>query len=400
MPRHGPRSFLREWRQRRIERALREKSRDAEKYLQRSNDGVTELKRAEDALQRSLKDLQDVKYSLDQSTIVATTDRMGTITYANDQFCAISKYSREELIGQNHRIINSGYHPHEFFQDMWRTIASGRQWHAEIRNRAKDGTYYWVDTTIVPFVDDKGRPYQYTAIRHDITERKRIEAELREQASLKRLGEMAAVVAHELKNPLAGLRGALEIIARRMPSDSTDVRIIKEMVTRIDSLNQMVQDLLVFARPNPPKIAPVSMGAMAHETAALLRSDPEMRGITMDVSGADPVIPADADMMKGVLLNLLINAAQAMGRQGRIAVSVSAANGRCEVSVADHGPGIPEELREKIFDPFFTTKHRGTGLGLAVARRTVEMHGGTIRFECPSHGGTVMTVSLPLARHA
>lgn len=394
----NPRSFWRAWRQRRVDRELRKKSPAAEKYLQPSTDGGTDLKRAEDALQRSLKDLQDVKYALDQSTIVATTDRMGTITYANDQFCAISKYSREELIGQNHRIINSGYHPREFFQEMWRTIASGRKWHAEIRNRAKDGTYYWVDTTIVPFLDDKGRPYQYTAIRHDITERKRIEAELREQAALKSLGEMAAVVAHELKNPLAGLRGALEIIARRMPGDSSDVRIIKEMVTRIDSLNQMVQDLLVFARPNPPKIGPVSVGAIAREIAALLASDPEMRGITLDVSGADPVVPADADMMKGVLLNLLINAAQAMGRQGRIAVSVDTTNSLCEVSVTDHGPGIPEELRDKIFDPFFTTKHRGTGLGLAVARRTVEMHGGTIRVECPSHGGTVMTVSLPLAR--
>lgn len=385
-------------RQRRTERHLREKAQEARKYLERSDVDAGHRKQAEDALRRSLKDLEDIKYALDESTIVATTDRMGTITYANDQFCKISKYSREELIGQNHRLINSGYHPRVFFQDMWRTIASGQKWHAEIRNRAKDGTFYWVDTTIVPFIDERGHPYQYIAIRHDITERKRAEAELREQAALKRLGEMGAVVAHELKNPLAGLRGALEIIGRRMPSDSSDRRIIQEMVTRIDSLNQMLEDLLVFARPNPPKIAQVSIAAIVRETTALLASDPDMRDVAVDISGADRMIPADAEMIKGVLLNLLINAAQAMGRQGRIVLSLSANNGNCEISVADHGPGIPEEVRDKIFDPFFTTKHRGTGLGLSVARRTVEMHGGTIRVECPSQGGTVMTVSLPLAR--
>lgn len=387
-------------RQRLVERDLRKKTRDAQEYLDRSEAAAAHQREAEQTLRQSLKELQDIKYALDQSGIVTTTDQEGDIAYANDKFCEISKYSREELLGQNHRIVKSGHHPPEFFRELWRTIGSGRVWRAEMKNRAKDGTFYWVDTTIVPFLDEKGRPYQYTAIRYDITERKHVEAELQEQAALKRLGEMAAVVAHELKNPLAGVRGALEIIARRMPADSSDVRIIKEMVTRIDSLNRMVQDLLVFARPNPPKIALVSLGAIVRETASLLTSDPEMRGVTVDISGTDPVVPADADMMKGVLLNLMINAAQAMGRQGRITVSVSTRDGLGEVSVADQGPGIPADLRDKIFDPFFTTKHRGTGLGLPVARRTVEMHGGTIRFECPSQGGTVVTISLPLARWA
>jgi PAS domain S-box-containing protein len=357
------------------------------------------LEQAEDALRRSMKDLEDVKYALDKSTIVATTDRHGTITYANDKFCEISKYSREELVGQNHRIINSGYHPREFFQEMWRTIGSGRLWHAEIRNRAKDGSFYWVDTTIVPFLDERGRPYQYIAIRHDITDRKRAEAELREQAALTRLGEMAAVVAHELKNPLAGLRGALEILGRRMPPEATDRQIVGEMVARIDALNQMVQDLLVFARPTPPKIASVSTSQIVRDTVALLATDPDMREITVDEAGLEtaPMIQADPELMKAVLLNLMINAAQAMGRRGRIMVSIAQGHGGCEISIADQGPGIPEEIRAKVFDPFFTTKHRGTGLGLAVARRTVELHGGKLQFECPPGGGTVMIVSLPLS---
>src|SRR5437588_5440195 len=173
----------------------------------------------EEALRRSLKELADLKFALNESSIVAITDQSGTIKYVNDKFCEISKYSREELLGQDHRIINSGYHPKEFIRNLWTTIASGQVWKGELKNRAKDGSIYWVDTTIVPFLDDRGKPYQYTAIRYEITERKRQEALLREQAALTRLGEMAAVVAHEVKNPIAGIRGALQVITSRMAPD-------------------------------------------------------------------------------------------------------------------------------------------------------------------------------------
>jgi two-component system CheB/CheR fusion protein len=337
-----------------------------------------------------------MRLALDQAAIVATTDQRGIITYVNDKFCQISKYSREELIGQDHRIINSGYHPKEYFRELWRTIAQGGVWRGELRNRAKDGSIYWVDTTIVPFLDNDGRPRQYLAIRSDITQRKAAEARLREQEALTQLGQLAAVVAHEVRNPLAGLRGSLQILESRLPKGMREREIIGPMIQRIDGLSKTVEDILLFARPQPPRLRPVDVRTIISEAVASARaSAPDLCRVS--ITGDDAVVRADPDMLRAVLLNLLLNACQASnGQDVEIVTRADRDSGRVEVR--DRGPGIADDVREKIFAPFFTTKSSGTGLGLPIVKRLMEMQGGAVDLRPRGGGGTVAEIVLPVHR--
>jgi PAS domain S-box-containing protein len=346
-------------------------------------------------LEERTRDLADVNYALEKSAIVAVTDVRGIIKYVNDKFCEISKYSREDLLGQDHRILNSGYHPKEFIRGLWTTIANGHIWRGEIRNRAKDGSLYWVDTTIVPFLNSDGKPYQYMAIRYEITGRKESEKRLQEQAALARLGEMAAVVAHEVKNPIAGIRGALQVIASRMPAESRDRSVMGDIITRLDGLNGVVQDLLVFARPRELRTESVDLANLIGHVIELTRRDPVFAAIETRIDGAAGLSQADPAQLQLVVQNVLMNAAQAMNGQGAITITLSDVGGWPQIAIADAGPGMPPEVLEHAFEPFFTTKSRGTGLGLPLAKKIIDAHGGAIGIDTPASGGTAVTLTLP-----
>jgi PAS domain S-box-containing protein len=341
--------------------------------------------------------LEEIRYALDQAAIVAITDQRGIITYVNDKFCEISKYSREELLGQDHRIINSGYHPKEFIRGLWRTIAQGNVWRGELRNRAKDGSIYWVDTTIVPLLNADGKPRQYLAIRSDITQRKAAEQQLADQAALAQLGQLAAVVAHEVRNPLAGVKGSLQVLRSRAATDAPDRAVIDAMIARLDALNAKVEDILRFARPRTPlfEAVPVSaviVDAMASARAAASDGCPNLVG-----PQGTAVVRADREMLRAVLLNLLLNACQS-GSSAPVEVFVREAASECQIDVADRGAGLGEGDPERLFTAFHTTKKSGTGLGLAIVRRLMSLQDGNVILLSREGGGAIARVVLPLAR--
>ncbi len=265
----------------------------------------------------------------------------------------------------------------------------------EVTAQRRDGTTFPIHLSVGEMTVGGAR--KFTGIIHDLSARVRMEEQLREQAALVRLGEMAAVIAHEVKNPLAGIRGAVQVIGTRLAPGSRDLAVMGEIVTRIDALNTLIQDLLLFARPPQPRPAPVDVHALVAMTVDLLRADPVIGQVEITVEGAAPPVLADPELLKIVFQNLLINSAQAMQGRGRIRVAIGTVNTTCEVQVVDTGPGIPADIRDKVFTPFFTTKSRGTGLGLATAKRLVEAHRGAIRGEAPAAGGTSVTVQVPLA---
>jgi signal transduction histidine kinase len=219
--------------------------------------------------------------------------------------------------------------------------------------------------------------------------------QLREQAALVRLGEMAAVVAHEVKNPLAAVRGAIQVIGGRLPPENRDAAVIHQVIARLDALDELMRDMLLFARPPKAQFMAVDIAALARETSELVSQDAGLHEVRFEVHGTAPAVNADPNLMKSVLLNLLLNAAHASQRAATVRTTITDMDRFCCITVADAGPGIPPEIRERIFVPFFTTKARGTGLGLPTAKRLVEAHSGHIRVECPPGGGTVVTIELP-----
>lgn len=269
-------------------------------------------------------------------------------------------------------------------------IGAGR----DVTGLHKDGTTFPLRLSVGEMSVDGEQ--KFVGILHDLTERVAMETRLRDQAALSKLGEMAAVIAHEVKNPIAGVRGAIQIIGSRLPPGSKDALIVNEIVARLDTLNDLMKDLLLFARPREPRLAAVDLATLVQGVADLVSRDAGHAHLEIDIQGSVPAIQADGELLKIAVQNFVINSAHAMNGRGRIDVALTSDGASCQIAIADGGPGIPAEVRARLFTPFITTKARGTGLGLATAKRFVEAHRGTVTVDCPPRGGTTITIQLPV----
>jgi two-component system sensor kinase FixL len=328
---------------------------------------------------------------------IVVIDAQGRIEAFNPAAERLFGYTEAEMLGRKvNLLMPAPYHDEHdaYVANYLRTgipkiIGRGR----EVTALRRDGTTFPIHLAVGEM--KLGDERKFTGIIHDLSARVAMETRIANQTAMARLGEMAAVIAHEVKNPLAGIRGAIQVIGGRLPQDSREAQVMKEVVARIDALNTLMKDLLLFARPPQPKPLDVDLGALVKSTADLVMADPAHSGVRIELEGNAPPVSADAELLNIVFLNLLVNAAHAMQGRGTVRVSLSSFSGMCQVAVADSGPGIPTDIREKVFNPFFTTKSRGTGLGLVTAKRLVEAHAGTIGIECPPTGGTTVTIQLP-----
>jgi two-component system sensor kinase FixL len=329
---------------------------------------------------------------------IVVIDARGRVEAFNPAAERLFGYTAQEVLGRNVNLLMPSPYREEHDTYLSRYKATGRARiigiGREVQGLRKDGSTFPLHLSVGQITVQGER--KFTGILHDLSGRVEMEGKLREQAALAKLGEMAAVIAHEVKNPLAGIRGAIQVFSNRISQEDPNSRILKEIVSRIDSLDQMMKDLLLFARPPTPKRAAIDVVPLVTTTASLLSQDPALRRVDVEVEGAAPPVSADPEMLRIVFQNLLINGAHAMHGKGRIRVAVDTIDSTCRIAFIDAGPGIPSDIREKIFTPFFTTKSRGSGLGLPTAKRLVEAHNGQIAVDCPPTGGTIVIVRLPM----
>jgi len=386
------------------------------------NNMVTQLSENEAILEErsieaeeALRELSAQKLALDAHAIVAITDVQGTITYVNDKFVEISGYSKHELVGQNHRILNSGLFPFEFWQEMYRTISSGNVWHAEIRNIAKDGRYYWVDTTIVPFLDSSGKPQSYIAIRADITEKVKINKELvlaKNQAEVgaKAKAEFLASMSHEIRTPMNGVLGMLGLLLNSKLSDTQRHQVFIAQ-TSAQSLLTIINDILDFSKIEAGKVEleniEFNLRNELGDFAEAISFRAQEKGVEVILDTKDiekTIIVADPGRFRQIMTNLVGNAIK-FTSEGEVVITVSLKvkdekSATIFASVKDKGIGISKDKLDSLFDSFSqvdsstTRKYGGTGLGLSIAKQLTELMGGKISVESEVGVGSTFSFSI------
>lgn len=358
--------------------------------------------------------------ALDEAAIVAITDRRGIVTYCNAKFCDISGYSSEELIGSNHRILNSGHHDRAFFKDLYSTIARGHVWRGTIRNRRKDGALYWVDTTIVPTMDADNRPVSYTSIRFEVTEHVRAVAELalaREKAerAVQAKDQFIANMSHEVRTPLNGVIGLAGALSAT-PLSEHQKGMLDLILKSGEGLRRILDDILdlskVQAEQMPLVLAPFVMEDEVNAAAELMRVRADEKGLAFNVvfkDGSRGRFVGDAIRIRQIISNLAANAIK-FTREGRVDITIDvtddAHGATLAIDVQDTGIGFDATGVSKLFSPFaqaddsIARQYGGTGLGLSICKALAELMGGTIMARSEVGTGSLFQVRAPLKRAA
>ncbi len=378
---------------------------------------VYQARRITQPINKALDDLYQLRFAIDQHSIVAITDVQGTITYTNNKFTEISGYTREELMGQNHRLINSGYHPYEFFAEMFATITTGKAWHGEICNRAKDGHLYWVDTTIVPFIGVDGKPTNYISIRSDVSERKRIDLDLiaaKEvaEAATRQKSEFLANMSHEIRTPMNGVIGMTSLLLETQLTPK-QFGYAKATKSSADALLVIINDILDFSKIEAGKLEleniSFDLQLLAEDVAELMAIKCHEKDLEMLLRykpGTPRFVVGDPGRVRQILLNLFSNAIK-FTEQGHILLTVEATEVRedtvsFQIAIEDTGIGIAEDRVSQIFNKFdqednsTTRKYGGTGLGLAICQQLCHLMHGDITVKSKKGQGSTFCVNIRL----
>lgn len=344
------------------------------------------------ALEKTLKELADIKYALDCASIVAITDQKGRIIYVNDKFCQISKYSRAELLGRDHSIINSGFHSKEFIRDLWQTITQGKVWKGEIRNRAKDGTYYWVDSTITPFLNEHGKPYQYVAIRTEITDRKKMEEKIKAlpqqiiQAQESERERISREIHDDLGQSLAALKMLIQSswsqssgpVRNRMEPDKTIVKYLDGIIERSRSLAARLRPSVLEAIGLEPALSMLIDEFRVKKGLRITFRHCRLEGV---------VFKTDAINLYRIVQEALVNAVK-HAQASRIQITMDVRKGFLNVVVQDNGRGFR-------LDPKPSARQR-LGLGLSTMQERTKILGGVFQIQSAPNQGTKIFMEIPV----
>jgi two-component system sporulation sensor kinase A len=329
---------------------------------------------------------------------VVLIDPHDVIRYWNRGAEAMFQYSREEVLGRRvgflvpADLLEAG----ELEWIRGRIDADGSLANFVTRRIRKDGSVRWVSLTRSVLHDTTGRVVGSAAVFRDVTEERRIREELARASGLAIVGEMSVTLAHEIKNRLTGIYAAIQVLSRGLAAGDERGSVFEEIGHEIKRLDETALDLLRYARPAPLERAPTELRAWLEATLDSLSNLPEVRRHRVELDAPEGlVIPIDVELMSQVVNQLVLNAAQAMERAGRIQISARQVPFGAEITVADTGEGIPEGRLEAVFQPFYTTKCQGTGLGLSIARKNVRAHGGSIEVESEAGAGSRFRIRLP-----